>query len=74
MTKSKNRLLGDLAGGDLADLKELNVPSNTTISAFASTVLDDSDANAARTTLGAQTQSSVLDNTCLLYTSPSPRD
>ena len=68
MTKSKNRLLGDLAGGDLADLKELNVPSNTTISAFASTVLDDSDASAARTTLGAQTQSSVLDNTTASFT------
>lgn len=68
MTKSKNRLLGDLAGGDLADLKDLNVPSNTTISAFASTVLDDSDASAARTTLGAQTQSSVLDNTTASFT------
>jgi len=35
-----------------ADIKTLSLPSNTTISAFGKTLVDDADAAAARTTLG----------------------
>ena len=35
-----------------ADIKTLSLPANTTISAFAATVLDDTTQSAARTTLG----------------------
>ena len=37
-------------------------------------LLDDADAAAQRTTLGIDTDDSVTFGTCLLYTSPSPRD
>jgi hypothetical protein len=36
-----------------ADIKTLSLPANTTISAFGATLVDDADAAAARTTLGA---------------------
>ena len=37
-----------------ADLKTLSLPANTTISTFGATLVDDADAAAARTTLGAE--------------------
>ena len=37
------------------DIKTLVLPANTTISTFGATVIDDADANAARTTLGLGT-------------------
>jgi len=39
----------------LSGIKTLSVPDNTTISAFAATLLDDADAAAARATLGVAT-------------------
>ena len=36
-----------------ADIKTLALPANTTISAFGATVIDDADAGAVRTTIGA---------------------
>ena len=43
-----------------ADIKTLSLPANTTISTFAKTFLDDADAAAVRTTIGAGTSSLVL--------------
>lgn len=46
-----------------ADIKTLSLPANTTISAFAQTILDDADASAVRTTIGAGTVTSVSSST-----------
>ena len=48
-----------------ADIKTLALPANTTISAFAKTILDDADAASVRTTIGAGTgtMSDVVDDT-----------
>ena len=43
-----------------ADIKTLSLPASTTISTFAKTILDDADAAAVRTTIGAGTSSLVL--------------
>ena len=46
-----------------ADIKTLVLPASTTISAFGKTILDDADAAAVRTTIGAGTLSNFLEDT-----------
>jgi len=47
---SENEIL--TTGNVDSDIKTLSLPSNTTISSFGKTLVDDADASAARTTLG----------------------
>ena len=50
------------------DVKTLALPANTTVSAFGATIVDDADAAAVRTTIGAAASADVADTVVLTQT------